>query len=145
MWHTAKTNKYSNLCKQLNDRGYQVEFFAVEVGCRGLIPKSAVTFIRRLGLGKKRIGRLSSNLSQIAIKCSMRIFNSRTSKTWEAGNIWGFGLGYISCNAVTTTTCYFYNNKLFILSLFKEITNLIISFELCKSYSRSYWWYVLSR
>ncbi len=85
-WHTTKTNKYADLVRQFEEVGYQVEFFAVEIGCRGLIPKSAVTFIRRLGSGKKRTRRFAAQLSQIAIKCSLRIFQSRSSKTWEVGS-----------------------------------------------------------
>ena len=86
-WHSTKTNKYTRLCKQLEESGYQVEFFAVEVGCRGLIPKSVITYLRRIGLGKKHIREFSSSLSHLAIKSSMQIFQNRSSKLWEVGNI----------------------------------------------------------
>ncbi len=84
-WHSTKTNKYASLICQVEEKGYQVEFYAAEVGCRGFIPKSMVTFIRSLGTGKKRTKKLTSELSHAAIKCSLRIFQNRTSRFWEVG------------------------------------------------------------
>jgi hypothetical protein len=81
-WHTTKTEKYRSLVEKMQEEGYEVSFFAVEVGCRGLIPPSCVAFLKHTGLKKKELGKFAAKLSQLAVQSSWKIFQCRSSKLW---------------------------------------------------------------
>ena len=48
--NVLKTEKYSGLAKDLDDSGFRVKLMPVEVGVRGLVEKSAYTFLTQIGL-----------------------------------------------------------------------------------------------
>ena len=81
--HNHKTNKYTELCNDLKRRGYEVTFHAVEIGCRGMVGQSAITFLRHLGMTKKKVREVAGELSKTAVDCSWKIFNNRYSPTWS--------------------------------------------------------------
>lgn len=51
-WHETKTATNAAIYAAASQT---MAFYAVEVGCRGLIPESAINFMKEIGLSKKRI------------------------------------------------------------------------------------------
>jgi hypothetical protein len=85
-WNATKSAKYRKLCDKLTEDGYGVEFFAVEVGCRGLVTKSLLAFLSHIGLKKKEQQELAEEISRTAVSCSWRIFQARSSRCWSLDN-----------------------------------------------------------
>jgi hypothetical protein len=42
-WHSTKPHKYESLCQTMEIQGYNLDFYALEIGCRGLLI-SAIDF-----------------------------------------------------------------------------------------------------
>ena len=67
-WHLEKTDKYSQLVKACELRGWRVHFFAVEVGARGFASSSLKYFFKRVGI----IGKSSRIAIDMAATASIR-------------------------------------------------------------------------
>jgi hypothetical protein len=79
--HALKTNKYADLCASIRMRGYTCQFYAVEVGARGLTAKSMYTFLKDLGLGRKKINSFLNRISKTAVNSSYRLW-LRITEPW---------------------------------------------------------------
>ncbi len=79
-WHETKTMKYHDLANRIAEKGFTVRFFAFEVGCRG---KSLRKFLTALELPKKIIEEKLIDCAITALKCSRKIFLSRSSFNFE--------------------------------------------------------------
>ena len=66
------------------EQGFDVSLFAVEVGCRGLVPKSCVDYLKHiLGLKGRRIGDCCIKaLSEAAVNASWRMFRARSTRVF---------------------------------------------------------------
>jgi hypothetical protein len=69
-----------DLANRIAEKGFTVRFFAFEVGCRGLVGKS---FLTALELPKKIIEEALIDCTISALKCSRKIFLSRSSFNFE--------------------------------------------------------------
>ena len=47
-WHNIKVNKYMPLKSVIENNGWSVDLFAVEVGAKGCCPRSVLTALGRL-------------------------------------------------------------------------------------------------
>ncbi len=82
-WHETKTKKYHDKANRIAEKGFTVRFFAFEVGCRGLVGESLRKFLTALELPKKIIEETLTDCAITALKCSRKIFLSRSSFNFE--------------------------------------------------------------
>jgi hypothetical protein len=82
-WHETKTKKYHDLASRIAEKGFAIRFFAFEVGCRGLVGKSLRKFLTALELPKKISEETLTDCAITALKCSRKIFLSRSSLNFE--------------------------------------------------------------
>ena len=66
-WHNAKVNKYLPLKSVIENNGWSVDQFAVEVGARGYCSRLVLCYFKSLGLRNRTI---NTTIKQIS-KCSM--------------------------------------------------------------------------
>ncbi|XP_057309748.1 uncharacterized protein LOC130649438 [Hydractinia symbiolongicarpus] len=66
-WHSTKVAKYSCLVNVILSSGWQVDFFAVEVGARGYCARTTMSCLKRLGFSNKMAYSTSKNLSKISM------------------------------------------------------------------------------
>jgi len=79
-WHTEKLNKYIKLAPP----NWKIDFFILEIGCRGFIPSRYFSMVRNIGFTNSEAKVLYNNVQLIARKCSyvigligiIKIFNS---------------------------------------------------------------------
>jgi hypothetical protein len=85
-WHKTKTAKYAELCRDAEQLGWKVHFFAVEVGARGWIPSATPAQWRAFGQPPDKVKTLCKRLSMIALKSSYVIWINRFKQefaTWR--------------------------------------------------------------
>lgn len=82
--HEYKQNKYTSLCASARISGYKCQFYAVEVGARGLPAKSLHTLLKDLGLGRSYINDFLTRISKAALEGSYRLWLRRT-EAWSPG------------------------------------------------------------
>ena len=86
-WHNAKVNKYLPLKSVIENNGWSVDLFAVEVGAGGYCSRSVLCCFKSLGL---RNCTINVTIKQI-IKCSMEnsfcIRLARNNKAWSTKEI----------------------------------------------------------
>lgn len=75
--HVGKTLKYEEIVLGLKMRGFQINFFAVEVGARGLPGKSMHHFMKCLGLPRKNRNNFMERISKAAVQASFVIWLNR--------------------------------------------------------------------
>jgi len=87
--HTYKSEKYQHLVTDLSSVGYNVSFFAIEIGCRGVITKSnknrLYKLIKQLSPTHPKsrdFKTLLKKLSTVSIATSYSIFTSRKYPNW---------------------------------------------------------------
>ena len=80
-WHNAKVNKYLPLKSVIENNGWSVDLFAVEVGARWYCSGSVLCYLKSLGLRNRTI---NTTIKQIrSIKCYFCIWLARNSKAWS--------------------------------------------------------------
>ena len=82
-WHGNKLDRYSCLCKNIRQNGWQTDLFAVEVGARGHSSRSLLSCLRTLGLTSKLAYSWSRKLAETSMHCSFLIWTARNSKLWH--------------------------------------------------------------
>lgn len=65
MSNALKSDKYSDLVVDMEEKGYKVHFFAVEVGARGLVGRSTYAFLRDIGLSSKERAKTMKRISRV--------------------------------------------------------------------------------
>ena len=78
--NVLKTKKYSDLAKELKDSGFQVKLMPVEVRARGLVGKSAYTFLNQIVLSDRERNKATKKMSEAAEAASCRIWEMRGRK-----------------------------------------------------------------
>ena len=78
-WHSQKLNKYTPLAKVIEDNGWAVDLFAIEVGARGYSSRSLSICLKRLGFNNKIVHKTTKSLSCISMKASFYIWLARKS------------------------------------------------------------------
>ncbi|XP_063959287.1 uncharacterized protein LOC135154967 [Lytechinus pictus] len=66
--HEYKTSKYAGLILECKKRGWKVDYYPVEIGCRGYATKSLHFFLSRMGITNRR--KLALELMEIATRSS---------------------------------------------------------------------------
>ena len=59
-----KSEKYSDLAKDLEDSGFRVKLLPVEVSARGLVGKLAYTFLTQIGLSSRERTKVMTKMSE---------------------------------------------------------------------------------
>ena len=81
---TRKEDRYGLLLSDLQHAGYSVDLVTVEVGCLGhLMPETVTALSPVCHLPKKSINQILQQVARVAISCSYRIFNFRTTLSWD--------------------------------------------------------------
>ena len=78
--HIFKTEKYSDLKKDLTRQGYKTKIFAVEVGARGFAGTSVYELLRYLNVSSKTRNKAMKALSETAEKSSHWIWVRRNDR-----------------------------------------------------------------
>ena len=87
--------KYSDLAKDLEVSGFRVKLMSVEVGARGLVGKSAYTFLTQIGLSSRERTKAMTKMSEAACqvltppvgKLSFFVVNDRKPLVFQNKNI----------------------------------------------------------
>ena len=78
--NVLKKEKCSDLAKDLYDSGFRVKLMLVEVGVRGLVGKSAYTFLTQIGLSSRERTKAMTKMSEDAEAASCWIWEMRGRK-----------------------------------------------------------------
>ena len=82
-WHSKKFHKYDPLVMAIRRNGWQVQFFAIEVGGRGYCAVTVKSCFLRLGIPSKSVTKIMKSLSNVSLKRSFEIWLSRESFKWS--------------------------------------------------------------
>lgn len=77
--HEKKEEKYESLHNECTKAGYEVCRYSVEVGALGYVANSMWAALKELGVWSKQ---LKDDLSEMALRCSYKIFVSHKKKEW---------------------------------------------------------------
>ena len=83
-WHSQMLNKYTPLAKVIEDNGWTVDLFPVEVGAQGYSSRSLSICLKRLGYNNKIVQKTTKSLSSISMKASFYIWLARNSSSWSS-------------------------------------------------------------
>ena len=86
-WHNAKVNKYLPLKSVIENNGWSVDLFAVEVGARGYCSRSVLCCFKSLGLSNRTINTTIKQISKCSMECSFCIWLARNNEAWSAKEI----------------------------------------------------------
>ena len=86
-WHNAKVNKYLPLKSVIENNGWSVDLFAVEVGARGYCSRSVLCCFKSLGLRNCTINTTTKQISKYSMESSFCIWLARTNKAWSTKEI----------------------------------------------------------
>ena len=75
-----KTEKYSDLAKDLEDSGFRIKLMPVEVGARGLVEKSAYTFLTQIDFSSRERTKAMIKMAEAAESESCWIWEIRGRK-----------------------------------------------------------------
>ena len=79
-WHSAKVNKYMSLKSVIENNGWNVDLFAVEVVARGYCSRSVLSDFKSLGLRNHTINITIKQLGKCSMECSFCIWLARNNK-----------------------------------------------------------------
>ena len=92
--HNYKTEKYQYLISDISSTGYTVTFYAIEIGCRGIITKDnknrIYKLIKQLSATPPKSKYLKDTLQKltsVAVAASYAIFSARKYTNWIARDI----------------------------------------------------------
>ena len=86
-WHNTKISKYISLKNVIENNGWNVELFAVEVGARGYCSRSILCSFKSLGLRNHTINTTIKQLSKCSMECSFCTWLARKNKAWSFKDI----------------------------------------------------------
>ena len=71
--HEYKTSKYAGLMTECRERGWKIECYPVEIGCRGYATKSLYILLSKIGVVNRM--KLAGDLMEVATRSSAWIWN----------------------------------------------------------------------
>ena len=80
-----KREKYEDLRREGERRGWRVRLWTVEVGCRGFPAASMAAFLKDLGIGGGERSRSLKKIGEAAERCSKSIWNWSCIPGWGKG------------------------------------------------------------
>ena len=83
-WHSQKLIKYTPVAKVIEENGWAVDLFAIEVGAQGYSSRSLSICLKRLGFNNKIVPKTTKSLSCISMKASFYIWLARNSFGWSS-------------------------------------------------------------
>ena len=81
--HVDKVGKYECLCETIVEAGWELYFFAVEVGARGYCATTLSRMLRRLGFSNAEVRKSSGALALISMQCSFFVWQMRNNRKWS--------------------------------------------------------------
>ncbi len=78
--HERKLAKYESLKNEIQDNGFVVRVFAVEVGCRGFVSRSLRGFLMGLGCSNRKIKKVIKECCEAAERSSVKIYMSKNDR-----------------------------------------------------------------
>ena len=86
--NSRKEDRYGPLLFDLQRTGLSVQLVTIEVGCLGhFMPETLANVARTCNLSKRKVRLLFERAAEIAISCSYRIFNARSSEQWDVNDL----------------------------------------------------------
>ena len=76
--------KYTPVAKVIEENGWAVDLFAIEVGAQGYSSRSLSICLKRLGFNNKIVPKTTKSLSCISMKASFYIWLARNSFGWSS-------------------------------------------------------------
>ena len=86
-WHHTKVNKYMPLKRVIENNGWNVDLFPVEVGARGYCSRSVLRCFKSFGLRNCTINTTTKQLSKCSMECSLCIWLAKNNKAWSSKQI----------------------------------------------------------
>ena len=83
--HVYKTEKYSDLAKELQEAGFKTRVFAVEIGARGFVASSTYSLLQKLSISSKSRTRTLKAMGEAAEKASSWIWSRRNKGQLHKG------------------------------------------------------------
>ena len=83
--HQYKTDRYSNLIVDIESNGFNVKYYAIEIGSRGYINTSNIQRLKSFIHSHCKDSKLSEardTISKISLVCSFIIYHSKFDKDW---------------------------------------------------------------
>ena len=80
-------SKYLPLKSVIENNGWSVDLFAVEVGARGYCSRSVLCCFKSLGLRNRTINTTIKQISKCSMECSFSIWLARNGKAWSTKEI----------------------------------------------------------
>ena len=71
----------------IEDNGWNIDLFAVEVGARGCCSKSVLSCFKSLGLRNHTINNTIKHLSKCSMECFFCVWLARNNKAWSSKEI----------------------------------------------------------
>ena len=87
VWHNVKVNKHMPLKSVIENNGWSVNLFTVEVGARGHCSRSVLCCFKSLGLRNRTINTTIKQMSKCSTECSFCIWLARNNKAWSSKEI----------------------------------------------------------
>lgn len=78
--HERKLAKYEALKNEIQENGYTVRVYAVEVGCRGFSSRSLRSFLMAIGCSNRKIKKAVKECCEAAERASVKIYMSRNDR-----------------------------------------------------------------
>ena len=85
--HERKQRHYERLVEELEATGWKVDYFPVEVGCRGYVGTSVRRWLSKAGFGPRKASALVRELQETAQQASHWIWNKREDNTWQEDTV----------------------------------------------------------
>ena len=83
--HVYKTEKYSDLAKELQEAGFKTRVLAVEIGARGFVASSTYSLLQKLSISSKSRTRTLKAMGEAAEKASSWIWSRRNKGQLHKG------------------------------------------------------------
>ena len=82
-WHRKKTKKYEDIRRDASKRNWKVYLLVLEVGVRGVVPRTFMDGLRKVGMEWPNIKKLVNLVVDTARRSSYVIFINRFKKTFQ--------------------------------------------------------------
>ena len=83
----AQCQSYLPLKSVIENNGWSVEWFAVEIGARGYCSRSVLCCFKSLGLRNRTVDATIKQISKCSMECSFCIWLARNNEAWSTKEI----------------------------------------------------------